>query len=70
MREQNGDLEEVEKSRTPSESILPVAPKGRLKLAMPWVTSPEATAQEIDTGSVAALLAEAKAKVYTGIIFL
>ena len=51
-------------------SILPVAPSGRLKLAMPVVTSPDATAQEMDTGRVAAPLAEANAKVYAGIIFL
>lgn len=50
-------------------SILIVAPNGKLKFAMPCFTSPEFTAQAMVTGSVAALLALAKAKVNTGVIF-
>ena len=50
-------------------SMLIVAPNGKLKFAIPCFTSPEFTAQDMVTGSVAALLALAKAKVNTGDIF-
>jgi hypothetical protein len=51
-------------------SMLVVAPNGRLKFAMPCVTSPESTAHEMVTGNVAALLELANAKVNTGAICL
>ena len=44
-------------------SMLVVAPNGRLKFAMPCLTSPESTAREMVTGNVAALLELANAKV-------
>ena len=47
-----------------------MAPNGSQNLAIPSVTSPDATAQEIVKGRVAALLDEANAMVKAGIAFM